>query len=165
MQLFSRFTEDKGPSLAERFIRTIRTLLKKPVFEKGKADWISEPSSVIKQYNNTIHYSFKMTPVEASRTIKENKVYFNPKDKREFRKPKFKLGQLVRTADINRVFSKGDSTTYSEKLYTITEIIHDTIPSYRINYLPERFIENLLLPAKLTREENNPVMKKLSLIQ
>ena len=30
---YSRFT-DKGPSIAERVIRTVRSLLKKPVFEK-----------------------------------------------------------------------------------------------------------------------------------
>ena len=34
---YSRFT-DKGPSLAERVIRTIRNSLKKPVFERGNAD-------------------------------------------------------------------------------------------------------------------------------
>ena len=71
----------------------------------------------------------------------------------------------MRTADIKRVFSKGDSTNYGYKLYTITEIIHNTIPSYRIDYLPERYNENLLLPTKLTLDENNQVMKKLNLIQ
>ena len=50
-------------------------------------------------------------------------------------------------------------------MYTITEIIHDTIPSYRIDYLPERYNENLLLPTKLSLEENNKVMKELNLIQ
>ena len=75
------------------------------------------------------------------------------------------MGQLVRTADNKRVFSKGDSTNYSYKLYTITEVIHDTIPSYRINYLPERYNENLLLPTKLTLEQNNQVMEELNLIQ
>ena len=63
-------------------------------------------------------------------------------------KPKFQLGQLVRTADIERVFSKGDSTNYSYKLHTITEIIHDTILSYKIKYLPERYNQNLLLLTK-----------------
>ena len=37
---YSRFT-DEGPSIAERVIRTLRNLLKKPVFENGRADWIS----------------------------------------------------------------------------------------------------------------------------
>ena len=40
-----------GAVFAERFNRTIRNILKKPVFEKGSADWIGELSSVTKQYN------------------------------------------------------------------------------------------------------------------
>ena len=161
---YSRFT-DKGPSIVERVIRTVRNLLKQPVFEKGKADWLSELPSVVKKYNNTIHHSTKMKPIDASKKSNEKLVYNNLKDKRKKLNPKFKLGQLVRTADIKRVFSKGDSTNYSYKLYTITEIIHDTIPSYRINYLPERYNENLLLPTKLTLNENKEVMKDLNLIQ
>ena len=164
IQHYSRYT-DKGPSIAERVIRTIRNLLKKPVFEKGKADWISELPSVIKQYNNTIHSSTKMKPIDASKKSNEKEVYSNLQDKRKILNPKYKLGQLVRTADIKRVFSKGDSTNWSYKLYTITEVIHDTIPSYRIDYLPERYNQNLLLPTKLSLEENNQVMKELNLIQ
>ena len=164
IQHYSRFT-DKGPSIAERVIRTVRNLLNKPVFEKGKADWLSELPSVIKKYNNTIHHSTKMTPNQASKKVNEKEVFSNLRDDRVKRQPKYKLSQLVRTADIKRVFSKGDSTNYSYKLYTITEVIHDTIPAYRINYLPERYNENLLLPTKLSREENNQVMKELNLIQ
>ena len=37
---FSRST-DKRPSIAERVIRTLRNLLKKPIFLAGNADWIS----------------------------------------------------------------------------------------------------------------------------
>ena len=129
IQHFSRYT-DKGPSISERVIRTLRNLLKKPVFEKGKADWLSELPSVVKKYNNTIHHSIKMTPVQASKKSNEKIFYSNLQDKRKKLNPKYKLGQLVRTADIKRVFSKGDSTNYSYKLYTITEVIHDTIPSY-----------------------------------
>ena len=161
---YSRYT-DKGAVFAERFNNAIQNLLKKPVLEKGNADWLSELPSVIKQYNNTIHHSIKMTPNQASRKSNERKVYTNLQDKRRKLNPKFKLVQLVRTADIKRVFSKGDSTNYSYILYTITEVIHDTIPSYRIDYLPERYNENLLLATKLSLEENNQVMKELNLIQ
>ena len=106
-----------------------------------------------------------MTPVQASKKSNEKLVFSNLQDRRVRQKPKFKLGDLVRTADIKRVFSKGDSTNWSYKLYTITEVKHDTIPSYRIDYLPERYNENLLLPTKLSLEENNQVMKELNLIQ
>ena len=106
-----------------------------------------------------------MTPFQASKKSNEKEVYSNGKDNREVRKPKFKLGQLVRTADIKRVFSKGDSTNWIYKFYIVTQIIHDTIPTYRFDYLPERYNEILLLPSKLSLEEHNQVMKELNLIQ
>ena len=164
IERYSRYT-DKRAVFAERFNRTVRNLLKKPVFEKGKSDWLSELPSVNKKYNNTFHNSNKMSPIQTSKKSNEEEVYSNLRDDRVKQKPKFKLGQLVRTADIKRVFSKGDSTNWSYKLNTITEVIHDTIPSYRIDYLPERYNENLLLPTKLSLDENNQVMKKLNLFQ
>ena len=106
-----------------------------------------------------------MTPIQASKNSNEKEVYSNLKDKRRKLNPKYKIGQLVRTADIKRVFSKGDSTNWSCNLYTITELIHDTIPTYRIDYLPERYNENLILPTKLTLKQDNQVMKELNLIQ
>ena len=81
IQHFPRYT-DKGPSIAERVIRTIRNLLKKPVFLAGNADWISELPSVVKKYNNTIHSSIKMTPNQASKTSNEKIVYSNLRDDR-----------------------------------------------------------------------------------
>ena len=120
--------------MAERVIITIRSLLKKTIFVKGKADWITEIPSVKKQYNKIIHQNIKETPVKASLEKNEEEVSSNLKDGRKKFQSKFKLGQLVRTADIKKVFSKVDSTNYSYKFYTITEV---NIPSYRINYLTE----------------------------
>ena len=106
-----------------------------------------------------------MTPVQASKKSNEKDVFSKLQDRRSKQQPKYKLGQLVRTVDIKRNFSKGDSTNYSYKLDTITEVIHDTISSYRIEYLPERYNENLLLSTKQSLEENNQVMKKLNLVR
>ena len=139
--------------------------MKKPVFEKGNANWLSELPSVVDKNNTTFHHTIKMTPKQASKKSNEKLTFDNLKDYRVKQKPKFKLGQLIRVADIKKVFSKGDSTDYSYKINTITEVIHDTIPSYRIEYLPERYNENLLLPTKLSLDEINDVMKKLNLIQ
>ena len=45
---YSQFT-DKGPSIAERVIKTMKNLLKKPVFLAGNANWLSELPSVVKK--------------------------------------------------------------------------------------------------------------------
>ena len=135
------------------------------MFSAGNADWSSKLPSVVKIYKNSIRNSTKLTPNQASKKSNEKAVFSNLRDDRVKQQPKYKLRQLVRTADNKRVFSIGDSTNFSYKLYKITEAIHDTIPSYRIEYLPEMYNENLLLSTKLALEQNYQVMKKLNLFQ
>ena len=54
-------------------------------------------------------------------------------------------------------------TNWSYKLYKITEICNDTIPSYRLDNLKERYNEALLKKTELSMKENDSVMKKLNL--
>ena len=54
-----------------------------------------------------------MTPIQASKKVIEKLVYSNFQDRRVKQQPDYNLGQLVRTADIKRNFSKGDRTNYS----------------------------------------------------
>ena len=103
-----------------------------------------------KQYNKTIHSSSKLTPIQACLKKNEGYVYKNLLDKRNKMKPKFQINNLVITADIEKTFSKSDTTNWSYKLYKITEIINDTIPSYRLDNLPERYNESLLKKTDLT---------------
>ena len=48
------------------------------------------------------NHSTKKTPTEASKKVNEKTVYFNLQDKRQKRQPKYKLGDLNRTADIKK---------------------------------------------------------------
>ena len=119
---------------------------------------------ITKQYNSRIHSWTKMTPIQAS--LKKNKgyVYKNILDKRKKFKPKHEIGELVRTLDLrNKRLLKSDKTNWSYKLYKITELLNDTIPSYKIDNLKQRNNEALLKKTELTTKENNTVMKKLNL--
>ena len=162
IKLYSR-NISYGAVFAERFNRTVRDLLKKIVFENGDANWIDVLPTITKQYNNRIHTSTKLSTKDASLKKNEGYVYKNLIDKRKKVKPKFQINDLVRTTDLKRTFSKGDTTKWSYKLYKISEIIKDTIPSYHIDNLPERYNEALLKRTTLTLKENNTVMKKLNL--
>ena len=118
---------------AERFNRTFRDLLKKPVFEMGDDNWIDFLPTITKQSNNRIHSSTKLSPIQASVKKNEGYVYKNLWDKRKKMKRKYEIGDLVRTASIKKTFSKSDTTNWSYKLYKIRETINDTIPSYKID--------------------------------
>ena len=162
IKIYSRSTS-LGAVFAERFNRTIRELLKRPVFEKGDGNWIDISQTITKQYNNRIHSSTKLTPIQASLKKNEGFVYNNLLDKRKKIKPKFQINDHVRVADLKKTFSNGDTTNWSYKLYKITEIVNDTIPSYRIDNLKEKYNESLLKKTELSMKENDSVMKKLNI--
>ena len=162
IKLYSR-NSSYGAVFAERFNRTIRDLLKRPVFEKGDGKWIDVLSTITKQYNNRIHSSTKLTPIQASLKKNEGYAYKNLLDKRKKVKPKFQINDLVRTADLKKTFSKGDTTNWSYKLYKITEVVNDTIPCYRLDKLKERYNESLLKKTDISMKENDNVMKKLKI--
>ena len=162
IKLFSR-NSSYGAVFAKRFNKSIRDLLKKPVFERSDGNWIDILSTITKQYNNRIVSSTKLTPIQASLKKNEGYVYKNLLDKRNKIKPQYERADLVRTADLKKTFSKGDTTDWFYKLYKITEIIIDIIPSYRLGNLPERYNEVLLKKTELSMKENDSVMKKLNL--
>ena len=162
IKLYSR-NSSIGAVFAERFNHTIRDLLKKPVFEKGDGNCIDVLQTITKQYNNKVHSSTKLTPIQASLKKNEGYVYKNLLDKRKKVKPKFQVNDLVRTADLKKTFSKSDTTNWSYNLYKITEITNDTIPSYHTNNLPERYNEALLKKTELSLKQNIDVMKALNL--
>ena len=55
-----------------------------------------------------------MKTIDASEKKSNGKlVYSNHQDRRIRQKPNFHLSELVRTADIKKVFSRGDSTNWS----------------------------------------------------
>ena len=147
---------------AARFNLTIRDLLKKIVFERGDANWTDVLPTITKQYNNRAHSSTKLSPKDASLKKNEGFVCKNLLDKRKKKKPKYEIGDLVRTADLKKTFSKGNTTNWSYKLYKITEIINDTMPSYKIDNLKERYNESLLKKTELTLKKNKDVVKKLN---
>ena len=138
IKLYSR-NSSYGAVFAERFNRTIRNLLKKIVFEQGNAKWIDVLPTITKQYNSRTHSSTKLTPIQASLKKNQGYVYKNVLDKRKKITRKFQINDLARTADLKKTFSKGDTTNWSYKLYKITEIINDTIPTYHIDNLPETY--------------------------
>ena len=75
-------------------------MLKKPVFEKANADWLSDLPFVMKQNINNIHSSTKLKTNQASMKKKDKIVISNLQDERQKQKSKYKLGDLVLTADI-----------------------------------------------------------------
>ena len=77
----SRYTSLRDV-FAERFIRTITDLFKRPDFERGDANWIDILPTITKQYNNKKYSSNKLTPIQASLKKNEGFAYNKSIEKR-----------------------------------------------------------------------------------
>ena len=153
IKLYSRNTY-LGAVFAERLNESKRNLLKKPVLEQADGNWKDIFPKITKHYNDRVHASTKTTPIQAFLKKNEGYVQKHLLDKRKKMKPKFQVNDLVRTADLKRTFSKGDTTNWYYKFYKITEIFNDTEPSYEIKNSKERYNKALLEKTELTMKEN-----------
>ena len=115
--------------------------------------------SKTKQYSIRIHFSTKLTPIQASLKKNEGFVYITLLDKGKKTKAKFQLNDLVRVADLKKTFSKSDTTNWSFILYKITKIINDLKPNYHIDNSPKHYNEALLEKTELSMKESKDVMK------
>ena len=103
-------TENEAKScVIERFNRTIKEKMFKYFSANNTRKYIDVLELLVEQYNNTIHSSIKMTPVEASREVKENKVWRNlyPEFGGVTLIPKFSIGDNLQITKKKKIFDKG----------------------------------------------------------
>ena len=92
----------------ERFNRTIKEKMFKYFSANNTRKYIDVLDLLVYQYNNTIHSSIKMTAIEASREVNENKVGRNlyPEFGGKTLIPKFSIGDNVRITMKKKIFDK-----------------------------------------------------------
>ena len=73
-----------------------------------------------------------MTPVEASKEENENKVWINLYNPLERKTPKFSVGDKVRISKKKRIFEKGYTPKWTEKIFTISKIQYTDPVTYKI---------------------------------
>ena len=74
IERYSRYT-CLGAGFADRFNRTIKNHLKKPVFERVVANWVDVLPTIAKQYKNGNHPSTRLSPNHTS--LKKNEGYLH----------------------------------------------------------------------------------------
>ena len=93
--------------------------------------------ALVKNYNNTVHSSIKMTPVFASKKENEVTVYKNlyPEKSEKPKKPKFKVGDRVRISKKKGKFEKGYTTRWTREIFVIEKVLNTNPVTYKIKDL------------------------------
>ena len=124
---------------------------------------------MVKNYNDKVHSTIKMTPKEASKDINRGKVYFNiiRKQNKSRTRIKYKKGDKVRISKYKRHFEKGYTPNWTEEIFTIDKINMTNPVTYQVRDLNNEkilgsFYTRELSPANqyIFRIENGNKEKK-----
>jgi hypothetical protein len=134
----------EGPhksAIAERMVRTIKNWMMKQLTEENHHNWPTILQDLVLRYNNKVHPKLGMTPQQAfDNPVKTAQVWdklkraelkdTKPEPYRPFskRKPTFKVGDKVRIARDKGVFGKESDKSWSEEIYTITQVDDSIVP-------------------------------------
>ena len=147
----------------ERFNRTLLHIINKPMLINGDGNWVNILSDAVITYNNNIHSTINMTPVDASNNPDKVKYTFNFKNM----KPKLKIGDYVRNAD-KRNISKGYTSNWNRELFKVNEVLKTQPPTYKIEDIngeitEGKYYEQELLKSKFDFESNKKVLETLNI--
>ena len=115
-------------AMVERANRTIRDRLKRYFCEHNTFRWVDVIENLVDGINNSVHSTTQMTPASVNAKNAEKlfqKLYAKPE---KLEKPKFKVGDYVRTANFKHTFSKG-STTFSDEISIIAKVLAHRSPT------------------------------------
>ena len=130
----STFNEGKSV-VAERFIRTLKNNIFKHMTAISKNIYFDVLNDIVNKYNNTIHRTIKMKPIDVTDdSFAEYNKEFNKKG------PKFKVGDHVRISKHRNIFAKGYVHNWSEEVFIVNKI-KNTVPwTYTISDLNDEQI-------------------------
>ena len=122
-------------------------------------------------YNNNIHSTINMTPVDASNNPDKVKYTFsfkNFKGKPGYAQPKLKVGDYVRNVDKRNIFSKGYTSNWNRDLFKVNEVLKTQPPTYKIEdfngeIIEGKYYEQELLKSEFDFESNNKVLESLNI--
>ena len=170
-KLYSSYSDLKAVFI-ERFNRTLLHIINKPIIINGDGNWVNILNDAVITYNNNIHSTINMTPVDASNNPDKVKYTFsfkNIKGKPGYAQPKLKVGDYVRNVDKRNIFSKGYTSNWNRELFKVNEVLKTQPPTYKKEHfngeiIETKYYEQELLKSEFDFESNNKVLESLDII-
>ena len=155
IEIYSTENEEKS-SIAERWIRTMKEKMFKYFTDNNTYKYIDVLPDLVEDYNNTVHSSTKLTPIDASKKKNELTVWRNlypDRYKTSRLNPKFSVGDEVRITKKKKDFEKGYTTRWTEEIFTIKEIRETNPITYKLEDLQGEEIKGTFYEPELQKTE------------
>lgn len=160
IEMYSTFGDHKS-AIVERFNRTLKNNMFKYFTENDTRKWINVLPVLIKTYNETIHRTIKMTPIEASKKENEDEVLLNINDVKPIKKtkPKFSTNDYVRLSVKKNTFEKGYTPNWTHEVFKIVEVLETKPNTYKIVEYDGTEVEGSFYEQELQKTNAKDVFK------
>ena len=156
----------------ERVIKTIKSRLWRYFRHTMKTRWVDVLQDIIKSYNNTVHMSLGMKPVDVNKNNEkwvrlDQTLIKHKKDPNYYKKMepklvkprpfKFKLGIHVRIPETRKVTKREYKEKWSAEVFIITDRFHrQGLNVYTLKDLKDRPVGGTFAEPELQRVDYNP---------
>lgn len=136
-ELYSTESELKC-SVAERFNRSLKEMMYRKFTElddskNPKAIWLKLLPGLVEEYNNRVHRTIGMTPIEGSK--KENEEWIKENvfsEQLSNKKAKLHVGDFVRIYKYKSTFEKGYIGRWTAEVFKVVEVLPTNPITYNI---------------------------------
>lgn len=140
---------DVKAAVIERFNRTLKGRMWRYLTYKNSYRYIDVLDDLVNSYNNTVHSSIKMRPIDVNDT-NVLQVWKNLYRGREpVMQPRLKVGMHVRIARKRTIFEHGYDTYFTEEIFKIIRVVRRPIPVYELEDLSGEKIDGLFYEFEL----------------
>ena len=163
IKLYSTNNSEIKSAVIERFNRTFKNMMYKKFTENSNTIFYNILDELVNNYNNKYHSTIKMTPVEGSKKVNENKIK-NIYNFEKTKKPgKFKIGDRVRLSLEKNIFEKSYETNWTEEIFEIYDIKYSNVPYYYLKDLNNEKLQGTFYEQELqkTRQDDLYTIEKM----
>ena len=155
IKIYSTNNSEIKSAVIERFNRTFKNMMYKKFTENNNTIFYNILYELVDNYNNKYHSTMKMTPIEGSKKVNENKIK-NIYNFEKTKKPgKSKIGDRVRLSLEKNIFEKSYETNWTEEIFEIYDIKYSNVPYYYLKDLNNEKLQGTFYEQELQKTKQD----------
>ena len=155
IKLYSTNNSEIKSAVIERFNRTFKNMMYKKFTENNNTIFYNILDELVNNYNNKYHSTIKMSPIEGSKKINENKIKNIYNFEKTKKLGKFKIGDRVRISLEKNIFEKGYETNWTEEIFEIYDIKYSNVPYYYLKDLNNKKLQGTYYEQELQKTKQD----------
>ena len=145
IEIYSAMSETKA-AFAERTIRSLKNILYRYMEDNGYK-YIHKSTQFVTTLNSRRNCSIDLIPKNVENSDFLSNLYSKPP--REFRKPKFKIGDRVGISKYDLPFRNGYKPQFTKEVFEIVSISSKKLPTYTIKDEQDEIIRSIFYQKEL----------------